>query len=138
MPTKKVTKAPVTPVPSFRYKLSSGLFLLPQNAASVDWAVVNDTKVAQTFRVTVYKGGVGVAKIATAPGPLTETLAPDFVTHNANSVGPGQPFQLGLYYEVVVESNDRAVLPTVNVWQDHGGTAIAGTTIGPGDFVVVA
>jgi hypothetical protein len=138
MPTKRVARAPAPPVPIFKYKLSSGLFVLPQNAASVDWAVVNDTKAPQTFRVTVYKGGVGVAKIATAPGPLTETLAPGFVTHNANSVGPGQPFQMGFYYEVVVEANDRAVLPTVNVWQDHGGTAIAGTTIGPGDFVPIA
>jgi hypothetical protein len=137
MPTKKVTKAPAPPFPIFKYKLSSGLFVLPQNAASVDWAVVNDTKVAQTFRVTVYKGGVGVGKIATAPGPLTQTIAPDFVTHNANSVGPGQPFQTGFYYEVVLESNDRALLPTVNIWQDHGGTVIPGTTIVPGDFVPI-
>jgi hypothetical protein len=132
MPAKKKSNSAAT---RFRYKLSSGLFLLPQNAASVDWAVVNDSKHPQTFRVTVYKGGVGMAKTATPPGPLTQTINPDFVTHNANSVGPGQPFQMGSYYEVVLESNDRALLPTLNIWQDHGATVIPGTTIVPGDFV---
>ena len=134
MPTKKASPRVAT---RFRYKLSSGLFLLPQNAASVDWAVVNDSRQPQTIRVTVYKGGVGVAKTETPPGPLTVTINPDFVTHNANSVGPGQPFQMGFYYEVVVECNDRSLLPTVCVWQDHGATVIPGTTIGPGDFVPI-
>jgi hypothetical protein len=130
-----VKKAPKPAVPSFRYKLSSGLFLLPQNSASVDWSVVNDSKKSQTFRVTVFQGGVGMAKTATAPGPLTQTIGPNFVMHNANSVGPGEPFQMGFYYEVVLESNDRALLPTVNVWLDHGATVIPGTTISPGSFV---
>ena len=134
MPAKKASKPAA---PSFRYKLSSGLFLLPQNAASVDWAVVNDSKLPQTFRITIYKGGVGTAKTETPPGPLTQTIDPDFVTHNANSVGPGQPFQMGFYYEVGLESNDRALLPTVTVWQDLGATVIPGTTIGPGDFVLI-
>jgi hypothetical protein len=53
MPAKK---APKPAAPSFRYKLSSGLFLLPQNSASVDWSVVNDSQKPQTFRVTVYRG----------------------------------------------------------------------------------
>ncbi len=134
MPAKKASKPAAT---RFRYKLSSGLFLLPQSSASVDWAVVNNSKQPQTFRVTVYKGGVGTAKTETPPGPLTQTIDPDFVTHNANSVGPGQPFQMGFYYEVVLESNDRALLPTVNIWQDHGATVIPGTTIVPGDFVLI-
>ena len=133
MPTKTVSKTAVT----FRYKLSSGLFLLPQNAASVDWAVVNDSKQPQTFRVTVYKCGVGMVKAETPPGPLTQTIDPNFVTHNANSVGPGDPFQIGFYYEVVVECNNRSLLPSVYVWQDHGATVIPGTTIVPGDFVAI-
>jgi len=134
MPAKKASKPAA---PSFRYKLSSGLFLLPQNAASVDWALVNDSKQPQAFRVTVYQGGVAMAKTETPPGPLTQTLDPNFVTHNANSVGPGQPFQMGFYYEMVLESNDRALLPTVNVWMDMGATVIPGTTIVPGDFVLI-
>ena len=135
MPTKTVSKPAVI---RFRYKLSSGLFLLPQNAASVDWAVVNDSKQPQTFRVTVYKGGVGMVKTETPPGPLTQTIDPNFVTHNANSVGPGDPFQIGFYYEVVVECNDRSLLPSVYVWQDHGATVIPGTTIVPGEFVLIS
>lgn len=134
MPAKK---APKPAAPSFRYKLSSGLFLLPQNAASVDWALVNDSKQPQAFRVTVYQGGIGTPKTAPPPGPLSQTIAPDCVFHNANSVGPGKPFQMGFYYEVVLESNDRALLPTVTVWQDHGATVIPGTTIVPGDFVLI-
>ncbi|MEZ4861709.1 MAG: hypothetical protein R3C14_10390 [Caldilineaceae bacterium] len=42
---------------------------------------------------------------------------------------------LGFYYEVVVETNTRRVMPTVMVWEDHGGTVIPGTTILPGNFV---
>jgi hypothetical protein len=38
---------------------------------------------------------------------------------------------------VVLESNDQALLPTVNVWQDHGAMVIPGTTIVPGDFVLI-
>jgi hypothetical protein len=36
---------------------------------------------------------------------------------------------------VVVRLNDRRVLPTVETWQDQGGTVIAGTRIGPDGFV---
>lgn len=41
----------------------------------------------------------------------------------------------GFYYELVVETNSRAILPSVHVWQDHGNTVIPGTLIPPGSFV---
>jgi len=113
--------------------LSSGLFSLPANAVSVDWAVVNDSPSPQTVRVTVYKLGTG-PKTAVPPGSLTVTVSPNEATHNANSVGAAKPFVLGFYYEVVVEASDRNVLPTVHIWQDLGNTVIPGTRIGPTDF----
>ncbi len=124
-----------TAEPAYKYVLSSGLFLLPGAAQSVDWAVVNNSKNIQTFLVTVYKCGIGELKTAVSPGTLDFTLDPGFTTHNANSVGT--IFQLGFYYEVVVETNSLEVLPTVTVWQDHSGTLIPGTTILPGNFVVI-
>jgi len=125
-------------MPAFHFTLSSGLFGLPHGAASVDWAVVNDSGHSQDFRITVFKGGVGVAKTPVPPGPLDQTCAAGFVIHNANSIGPGSPFVPGFYYEVVIECNDRKILPTVTVWQDHSNTIIAGTTIGPASFVLIS
>ena len=134
---KPLPKPPPGP-PAFKYKLSSGLFGLPGDAQSVDWALVNDSGAAQSVRVTVYQGPVGAAKTIVPPGPLALTLNANFVTHNANSVGSGQPFQHGFYYEVVLETNDLRVLPNVTIWQDHGGTVIPGTLITAGDFVDVS
>jgi len=128
----------VRAVPTTRYRhvLTSGLFGLPANAQSVDWMVLNDSLCAQTFRVTVFKAGVG-PKTPVAPGTLTLTLAVNDVTHNANSVGPGKPFVPGFYYEVVVETDDLRLLPSVHIWQDYGNTVIPGTLISPGTFVEV-
>lgn len=120
-----------------RYQLSSGLFGLPGNAASVDWAVVNHSLHSDAFTVTISQGAVNMSKTVVPPGTLTETLEPGYVTHNANSVGPSSPFVPGFYYEVVVATNSRAVMPTGMVWADHGGTIIPGTTIRPGCFVKV-
>jgi len=89
------------------------------------------------IRVTVYQGGIGVAKTSVAPGAITATLQPSFVTHNANGVGTNGPFKHGFYYEVVVETNDRRVLPMVNVWSDNGGTLIPGTLIAAADFLLL-
>jgi len=124
--------------PSFANKLSSGLFSLPANAKSVDWAVLNGGVIAQQFRVTVFKCGIGSAKVPVPPGPLTETINPGFTFHNANSVGPGKPFAAGFYYEVVIENNDTRLHPMVEVWQDFGGTVIPGTLIPSGVWVQTA
>jgi hypothetical protein len=124
--------------PAYRHVMSSGLFLLPGDAQSMDWAVINNSKTDQTFRVTIYKGNLGALKTAVAPGSLEFTLKPGFTSHNANSVGaPPLPFQIGFYYEVVVETNSLDVLPTVTVWKDRAARMIPGTTILPGNFVEI-
>ncbi len=116
------------------YRLSSGPFGLPADAASVDWTVLNDTNAPQEVRVTVFAAPIGQPKRELPPGPVEVTVAPWSATHNANSVGPGQPFEHGMPTEVVVRCNDTRVLPAVEVWCDHGATVVAGTRIGPRDF----
>ncbi len=120
---------------SFDFTLSSGQFGLPGNAASVDWTVLNNSANPQSFRVTVYKCASGTAKTPVAPGALTMSLDPGHASHNANSVGTGQPFVPGFYYEVVLETNSLAVMPTVCVWEDHSAKVIAGTTILAASFM---
>jgi hypothetical protein len=119
--------------PRFQYVLSSGLFALPANGKSVDWAIVNDSAVSRTVRVTVYKHGIGVPREVVAPGPLTLTLASTESSHNANSVGT--VFQIGFNYEVVLETNSLKVLPVVHVWEDFGNTVIPGTAIPAGSWI---
>lgn len=128
------TQAKSDAPPNLSAKFSSGMFALPANANSVDWVVVNNSPSQQTVRVTVYKGIPGQAKVQIPPGPVTTVLKPGFVFHNANSVGPNGPFIPGFYYEVVVESEFLQLNPSVQVWQNAGGTAIPGTLISPGDF----
>ena len=72
---------------------------------------------------------------ARRPGAADPDARREGATHNANSVGPGKPFVPGFYYEVVLEADDYAVLPSVHVWQDHANTVIPGTLISPGTFV---
>jgi len=123
---------------AYRHTLSSGLFSIPADAKSVDWAVINNSDEEQAIRVTVFEVGVKVPKKVASPGSLTMTVAPFESTHNANSVGPDKPFQRGFYYEIVVETNSSKLLPSVSVWSDHGNAGIPGTMIGPGAFVDMA
>jgi hypothetical protein len=120
---------------TYRYRLSSGPFGLPESAASVDWLLLNCTAQTQKVRVTVYAAPIGQPKHELASGPVELSLPPDTSKHDANSVGP--VFQIGVPTEVVVETNSLAVLPAVEVWQDFGGTVIPGTRIAPTDFVRV-
>jgi len=122
------------PPPSGPMRLSSGLFGLPAAAQSVDWTVVNDSTTSQTITVTVYEAGVG-PKTIVAPGPLTLTIAPGEVTHNANSVSFAGPFRPGFYYEIILETASPNVLPTATIWEAHIATIIPGTTISPGTWV---
>jgi hypothetical protein len=117
-------------------KVSSGLFGLPAGAQSVDWVVVNDSPAAQPFTVTVFKAGGTGPKTVVAPGPLTQTIQSGHSFHNANSVGSGQPFVPGFYYEVVVEREDHRVLPSVMIW-GQSSAEIPGTLISPGTFVEI-
>ena len=121
---------------AFRYVLSSGLFGLPVNAQSVDWMLVNNSRSIATVRVTVFRAGAG-QKVVVPPGTLVVNVDSGATTHNANHAGAGQPFVPGFYYELVVETNDRRVLPSVHVWQDHGNTVMPGTLISPGSFVEI-
>jgi hypothetical protein len=108
--------------------------MLPGNAVTVDWAVLNNSLTAQQIQVTVYQCNVGATKTMVGAA-VTVTLQPRATTHNGNSVGPSGPFKHGFYYEVVVESDDRFALPMVGVWSDLGGTQIPGTLITAGQFV---
>lgn len=123
-----------TPPPSGPLRLSSGLFGLPTAAQSVDWTVVNDSTTPQTITVTVYEAGVG-PKTVVPPGPLTVTIAPGEVTHNANSVSFSGPFRPGFYYEIILETSSPNVLTTATIWEAHIATIIPGTTISPGTWV---
>jgi|MudIll2142460700_1097286.scaffolds.fasta_scaffold400083_1 hypothetical protein len=122
------------PKPDTEFTLSSGLFGLPANAASVDWVLINNSEVSQTVTVTVFKVGVG-PKTVLAPGPLTITIGPGEATHNANSVGYDEVFVPGFYYEVQVITKSKSVLPSVTIWQDNSNTVIPGTLIPPGSWV---
>ena len=120
---------------AFKFHLSSGLFSLPAGAASVDWAAVNNSPSKQDIQVTVFQGPGGGPKTIITPGPVTMTIDPGAVVHNANFVGPTGPFLPGMYYEVAIDTNDRRVLPMVSVWADHEGTTIPGTLISSRDFL---
>ena len=85
--------------------------------------------------MTVYEAGVKIVKKKTSPGSLTMTVEPFESSHNANSVGYEEPFRPGFYYEIIVETNTRRLLPSVQIWSNHGNAAIPGTLIGLGHFV---
>lgn len=119
---------------TFEYTLTSGIFGLPGGAQTIDWMLLNDSDVDQPYRVTAYNCPSGMLKQAAPPGPLEGTLSPNFSTHNANGIGIDKPFT-GVPVEFVVEVNDHRMLPAVEIWSDSGGTVIAGTRIGPGQFV---
>jgi hypothetical protein len=115
--------------------LCTGPFGLPANAASVDWLLVNNSTTTQTVTVTVFRlSGIG-PKTIVPPGALTVAVGPDEVVHNANSVGLGQPFEVGFDYEVVLVATNANVLPRAVIWQDFGNTQIPGTLIPAGSWV---
>ncbi len=119
----------------YKYTLSSGLFLMPPNTAAVGWNVVNNDPSMQRFTVTVYQHGIGVPRVTVAPGPLRFAADPTESMHNANSAGPGQPFEPGFYYEVILETDSLYVLPSVTAWPSHFAEAIPGTLIPSGSWV---
>jgi hypothetical protein len=121
---------------TFSMTMSSGPFMVPSFAKSVDWALVNNSKFTRTVRVTVYQHLIGFPRTAVVPGPLTYTVAPNETIHNANSVGPGQPFSEGGLYEVQVETNSARVHPLVTIW-DNFGNVIPGTSVPAGVWVRV-
>jgi len=122
------TLGPAPKIP-YKYRYTTGLFLLPHNAGSLDWAIVNDDVTAQAVRVTVYSCPVGAPKHALPPGPLVVTVPSDQATHNANT------YPNSGYFEVVVECNSQLVFPYVSIWPANFGEVIPGCGINAGTFV---
>lgn len=112
----------------YKYRYTTGPFLLPQNSGSLDWALLNNDSTRQTARVTVFKCPVGM-KTPEAPGPLVVAIEPGETTHNANK------YKEGFYYEVQVECNSNLVFPYVSVWPANFGLVIPGTGINSGTFI---
>jgi len=125
------TRTQAQTAPTFR--LSSGLFALPIAGQSVDWAVTNTSAVPHTISVTVYRHLIGVPRAVVPPGTLTQVVPPFQTVHNANSIGT--TFPRGPNYEVVMETDSRAMLPIVHVWEDNANTVLPGTLIPSGSWV---
>jgi hypothetical protein len=118
-----------TLVSKYRYRYTTGPFLLPENSGSLDWTLLNNDTSRQTATVTVFKCPVGAVKTPVAPGALVMTLDPGASTHNANE------YAEGFAYEVQVERNSQPIFPYVSVWPAHFGVVIPGTGINSGTFV---
>lgn len=116
-------------VSTYKYRYTTGPFLLPQNSGSLDWTLLNNDTTRQTARVTVFQCPVGMAKTPVAPGALVLTIDPGKSTHNANE------YPEGFAYEVQVECNSQLVFPYVSVWPANFGVVIPGTGIPSGSFV---
>ncbi|SFG79716.1 hypothetical protein [Neptunomonas qingdaonensis] len=119
------------PIAAYKYRYTSGPFLLPQNSGSLDWGLLNNSNTQQKARVTVFKCPVGSVKTPVAPGPLVVTVDPGKCTHNANE------YSEGFFYEVQVECNSKLVFPNVSIWPGNFGVAIPGTSINSGMFMRV-
>jgi len=113
----------------YKYRYTTGPFLLPQSSGSLDWTLLNNDTSQQKVRVTVFKCPVGTVKTPVAPGPLVVTLDPGGSSHNANE------YPEGFAYEVQVECNSQLVFPYVSVWPGNFGVVIPGTGITSGAFV---
>jgi hypothetical protein len=124
------------PAPRYRHGFSSGVFGLPSNARVVDWVVLNNSTTPQTLRVTLYQTDFNALKAPVdPPGPMTMTIEPGVTSGRAYSVGANAELHVGRYYELVVETDDARLLPSVQVWDTGGATVIPGTLIPPGAFV---
>ena len=113
------------------YALSTGSFGIPNGTISLDWTVLNDSPVAQQIRVVVYN--VNFDPKQAVSGPTETVIQPYSETHNANGVE--NVFHVWGNYEVVVETMDARVLPTVECWSSRVVTVIPGTRISPRDFI---
>ena len=113
----------------YKYRYTTGPFLLPKDSGSLDWTVLNNASSPQAVRVTVYQCPVGAVKTAMPPGPLVVTINPNETTHNANT------YTEGFAYEVQIECNSRRVFPYVSVWPGNFGVVIPGTGINSGLFL---
>jgi hypothetical protein len=117
------------PISGYKYRYTTGPFLLPENSGSLDWILLNNDSTQQKARVTVFKCPVGTVKTPVAPGALVVTLDPGESTHNANE------YPEGFAYEVQVECSSQLVFPYVSVWPANFGVVIPGTGVDSGSFV---
>ena len=113
----------------YKYRYTTGHFLLPANSGSLDWTLLNNDTSQQTATVTVFKCPVGAVKTPMPPGPLVVTLDPNASTHNANT------YPQGFAYEVQVECNSQLLFPYVSVWPANFGVVIPGTGINSGTWL---
>lgn len=113
----------------YKYRYTTGPFLLPENSGSLDWTLLNNDTTQQRARVTVFQCPVGAVKTAMAPGALTVTIDPGRNTHNANE------YTEGFAYEVQVECDSQLIFPYVSVWPGHFGVVIPGTGINSGSWL---
>lgn len=114
---------------AFKFRYTTGPFLLPQDSGSLDWILLNNDVDQQKARVTVFRCGIGTVKSPMPPGPLVVTIDPGETTHNANE------YTEGFAYEVQVECNSRLVFPYVSVWPGNFGVVMPGTGINSGTFL---
>ena len=115
----------------YKYRYTTGPFLLPRNSGSLDWTLLNNDKTQQTARVTVFKCPVGTGKTPLPPGPLVVTIDPGESTHNANE------YTEGFSYEIQIECNSQMLFPYVSVWPGNYGVVIPGTGINSADFIQI-
>jgi hypothetical protein len=116
---------------AFRFRYTTGPFLLPEGAASLDWIILNNDVTVQRVRVIVFRCSVAASKTPEPPGPIEVTLDPGETSHNANS------YPVGFAYEVQVECNSQLVFPYVSVWPGNFGEIIPGTGINSASFIRV-
>lgn len=119
------------PIIEYKYRYTTGPFLLPQNSGSLDWSLLNNSNSQQKARVTIFKCPVGTVKSPVPPGSLVVTIDPGECTHNANE------YAEGYYYEILIECNSTRLFPNVSVWPGNYGVAIPGTNINSGMFICV-
>jgi hypothetical protein len=118
-----------TPRAGYKFRYTTGPFLLPKNAGSLDWILLNNDTTVQKACVTVYKCPVNAVKTPVAPGPLVLVIDPKKAYHNANT------YTVGFPYEIVLECNSQLLFPYVSVWPANFGEIIPGTGINSGVFL---
>jgi len=114
----------------YRYRYTTGPFLLPANSGSLDWIILNNDPNKQKVRVTIYKCNIGSPKTTMPPGSIETWIDPYESTHNANE------YTEGFIYEIVVECNSRKIMPYVSVWPGHYGVVMPGTGITAANFLI--
>lgn len=130
--------APAASQTSYTYKMTSGPFVVVQEAAlgSLDWVLINNDNGPVNVAITVYHYAVGLPKQRVPNFTLEITIDPGHMAHNANSVG--STYFVGYTYEVVIEATSDKVHAMVTQWSADGSdSVIPETVISAGDFVEI-